>query len=432
MSSVPNNIFEEVQQIANMSVLAITSASPVLEHANYKPGEIISGPGNRSASARYFKQGRSSVTNSLTSNFEGIIDRFDDIAINQPASASLALTDSEVLYETKGPVTVDEAAKNGFNGYLKPKLREMGQNINNRVIDVFRTKTWRFYGSPTSPINTYNQLVKGVNRLRLYGTTGEMSKAFLPMSVIPDIIQNGAGDFAVNRNNKDLEGWELSTSYRTNWYECDFMPQQDAGNVGKNGTTLTVVSVTTDSNGGVTSITFSGASASDNDAIKAGDKFQFLDNVSGHPNLRMTQFVGHGTIMHPVQNCVVSNAASDGAGIVAVTLVEPLQGSAGQLQNINHPIVAGMQVKFLGDHTVGLVMQGNPLLVAMADLPSKNPFSSASVRDPDTGVSLRLTYGSAAFTDETGWAYNALFGMSLDGDNALAYIFPPVIDDISF
>lgn len=428
MSSVPNNIFEEVEQIANMSVVAIKSVSPVLMHANYKPEQILAGPGSRSASARYFKQGRSSAVASLTSNFEGIIDRFDEVAVNQQASASLALTDSQVLYETKGPVSVDEAAKAGFNGYLKPKLREIGQFINNNVIDVARTKTWRYYGSPSTPINTYNQLVKGVNRLRLYGSTGEMAKAFLPMSVIPDIIQNGMSDFATKRNDSDAYNWELSTSYRTDWFECDFMPQQEAGNVGKDGLTLTVVSVATDANGGVTSITFSGAGASDNDAIKAGDKFTFQDNVSGHPNLRMVQFVGHGTIMHPVQNCVVSNAASDGSGIVTVTLVEPLQGSAGQLQNINHSIVAGMQVKFEGDHTVGFVMQGNPLLVAMADLPSKNPFSSASVRDPDTGVSLRLTYGSAAFTDETGWAYNALYGKGLDGDNVLAYLFPPVTD----
>ena len=411
---------QNFQNIADMSVKSITSTTALLANANTTPSKLLNGPGNRGTIAQYFKQGRSSAVASLDSQFEGTNDRPPGIInVNRPASASLSMTDSEVTYDIKD-------SYGGIPRYLKPKLRELGQFINNDVADILRTKTWRFYGDPATPISTYFDLMSATTKLRLYGSTSGMAKAFIPSSIVPTIVQAGMADFTMKRGDKDAYNWELSNSNDTDFYRCDFLPEQIAGTVGQTGTVLTVVSTVVDANGGVIQILFSGAAASDPDAIRAGDKFQFNDSVAGQPNLRLVQFVGHGAIPHFVQNCALTNAASDGAGNVLVTLVEPLQAASGQLQNINNQIVAGMQVKFLHSHVVGMIMQGDPLMLAFAPLEKKEPFMSASVTDPDTQVSLRLTYASEPFNSVFGWSYNALYGMDLDADNAIALIFPSV------
>lgn len=435
MSSAPTNMYAEVTQVAEMSVQAITSASPALMHMNTAPETVIISGRNRNSKAYALKQGRSTAARTLAPQFETIIDRTLPININIPASAALAETDPDVVFFSKGLLTVDERAEYGYKGYLKPKLRELGQQINNDIVDVFRTATWRFYGNPTSPLTTYKQLVSADTRMRLYGTTGQKGVGFIPMSFVDDIVQNGLGDFAPNRNNEDVKDWRIASDVRNVWESCAFMPQQNAGTVGKENVLLTVLSTTTDANGGVIEITFSGAPTSDPDAIKAGDKFQFMDNVAGFNNNRLVQFVGHGGVAAPVQNCVLNDAESDGDGHVSVQLVEPLQASTGQLQNMTQSIVAGMQVRFVGDHTVGVIMQGNPLLVGMAELTSLDPYSSASVKDPDTGISLRLTYGTNPWAENGpvfGWFYNALYGMALDADNAIAMLFPPIDSAITF
>lgn len=417
-ATIPNNQFKEYTRLCKMSVEAITTVSPVLRHANTFYESLVWGPDNRSAKVDYLKQGRATVVRSLTSSFEEMIDTFGTIEVKEEFSASIAATDQQVLFDIK----------KGWEQYLKPRLREMGNAIHNDTTQVFRTKTTRWYGDPrTNPINNYFGLQNAKTRMDLYGTTGGIAKGFIPASIVPYMIQSGIQDFVPNRNEKDAFKWELSNQADTDWFKCTTLPSQVAGTVGKSDLTLTVVSVgTPDANGGVTSIVFSGAPTSDSFSIRAYDRLQFKDGVSGKPDMRLLSFVGHEPIQHPVQMLARANAASDGGGLVEVTFDPPLQASAGQLRNINNEIQVGMQVKVLGDHTCGLIMQGNPLMLAMAPLPSKMPFMTEAVVDPDTKASLRLTYAAEPFEPKQGWSYNALTGKDLDNNNAIALIFPSI------
>lgn len=417
-ATIPNNQFKEYTTLARMSVKAIRSVTPVLAHANTTYESIIMGPDNRSAKANYFKQGRATVVKSLSSSFESMIDRFGEIEIKDEWSASIAATEQQVMFDIK----------KGWDKYLKPRVAEMGTKIHNDVIQVFRTKTTRWYGNPrTTPINSYFGLQNAKTRMDLYGSTGGMAKGFIPASIVPYIVQSGLSDFATQRGDRDSFKWELSNQADTDWFKCTTLPSQVAGTVGKSDLTLTVVSLgTPDANGGITSIVFSGAPTSDSFAIRAYDRIEFQDGVSGKPNMRLLEFVGHEAIQHPVQMLARSNAASDGGGLVEITFDPPLQASTGQLQNINNEIQVGMQVKVLGDHTCGLIMQGDPLMLAFGDLPGKNPFTSVGVMDPETKVSMRLTYAAEPFEPKQGWAYNALTGKDLDDDNAIALIFPTI------
>jgi hypothetical protein len=202
------------------------------------------------------------------------------------------------------------------------------------------------------------------------------------------------------------------------------LPLHVAGNVGNDGTTLTVLSTTLDADGAVISITFTGAGTSDTSAVFQYDKFQFQDSVSGQPNLRFLTWIGHKPSGAPVQFRATADADSDGSGHVTVSIYPPLQATADRNQNINNPIVAGMQVKALPNHRAGMITAGNPLFLAMPRLPQQVPFPTASASDPDMGISMRLTYGSALGENRMGFVYDAIWGSTLVPEYSFGLIFP--------
>jgi hypothetical protein len=93
-------------------------------------------------------------------------------------------------------------------------------------------------------------------------------------------------------------------------------------------------------------------------------------------------------------------------------------------QNINHPIVAGMQVKALPSHRAGLICSGNPLFLAMPALPDQTPFPTGNAYDSDTGVSIRQYYGAQFGLNAMGMVHDCIWGSTLVPENSMALIFP--------
>jgi hypothetical protein len=198
-----------------------------------------------------------------------------------------------------------------------------------------------------------------------------------------------------------------------------------AGTEGNAGSTLTVVSVVTDSEGGVIQITFSGTSAaSDPNSIKEYDKFQFSDGVSGQPDLRFLTFIGHKPSQSPVQFRATADAASTAGSQVTVDIFPALQAAAGKDQNITSPIVAGMQVTVLPDHRCGLIMAGNPLFLAMPKLPDEVPYPTSVQQDPDSGASIRQYYGSLFGQNQRGMVHDIIWGKTLVDEYAMMVALP--------
>jgi hypothetical protein len=198
-----------------------------------------------------------------------------------------------------------------------------------------------------------------------------------------------------------------------------------SGTEGNQGSVLTVVSVTKDADDAVIAITFSGTDApSDADSIKAFDKFQFSDGVAGQPDLRFKTFVGHIDSASPVQFRANADAASTGASEVTVSITPGLKASAGKDQNINNEIVAGMQVTVLPSHRCGLITSGNPLYLAMPRLPEEVPFPTSNEIDPETGVSMRMYYGSLFGQNQRGMIHDIIWGKTLVDEYALMLAFP--------
>jgi len=276
---------------------------------------------------------------------------------------------------------------------------------------------YRFYGDGKTYINSYQQLGKMLANFRNYGcpTEGKL-KVFLSDIMIPDIVSSGFSQFVENRNEEDFQSWMLGSFDNAEFFRSNLLPIQTAGTVGNSAQTLTVVSTNDTTGNNVTQITFSGATANDANAVKAGDLFQFSDGVSGQTNLRFLTFVGHIVSAQPVQFRATANAAANGSGNVTVSLVagSGSQGltwnSGNQNQNVNVQINAGMQVTALPTHRAGLIVAGEAMYLAMPRLPAEVPFPTANEADPDTGVALRHYYGSLFGQNQRGYVRDCIMG----------------------
>jgi hypothetical protein len=303
-------------------------------------------------------------------------------------------------------------------------MMEIASKIEADVATECVTSPFRFYGDGVTPINSFGQLASALAFFRNFGAAKDNTKVYLFDIAQSQIVNSGLNQFVMDRNETAANSWEVGDFDRAAFYVSNLLPVHTAGNVGENGTVLTVTSVTKNAADQVTSITFSGAGLSDADAVKQYDKFQFSDGVSGETNLRFRTFIGHEVSACPVQFRATADAASNGGGSVTVAIYPPLQASSGKDQNINVEISAGMQVTALPSHRAGMITAGNPLFVAMPKLPEQTPYPTSSMSDPDTGISTRFTHGSLFGQNTMGNIHDAIWGHAMPAEYAMSLIFP--------
>jgi len=260
---------------------------------------------------------------------------------------------------------------------------------------------------------------------RNYGAAVMDTKGFLSDLTFPLIVNSGLNQFTLNRGNEEAMSWEIGEFSNCEWYQSNLLKTHIAGTEGQQASVLTVVSTTLDANGAVIAITFSGTNAAnDVNSVKAYDKFMFSDGVSGQPNMRYLTFIGHKVSQNPVQFRATADAGSTAGSQVTVNIFPPLQVNAGQDQNINNPIVAGMQVTVLPSHRCGLIYSGNPLFLAMPRLPEEVPYPTAIATDPDSGASLRSYYGSLFGQNQRGYVTDCIWGSTLVDEYAMMVALP--------
>lgn len=269
------------------------------------------------------------------------------------------------------------------------------------------------------------QLATALAFFRNFGAAKDNTMGYLSDLTFPGIVNSGLNQFTLDRGNREANSWEIGRFSNCEWYQSNLLKTHTAGTEGNAGTTLTVVSVVTNPDGGVIQITFSGTSAAlDPNSIKAFDKFQFSDGVAGKPNLRFLTFIGHEVSQSPVQFRATADAASTAGSQVTVNIFPPLQATSGRNQNINNAIVAGMQVTVLPDHRCGLIMSGNPLFLAMPKLPDEDPYKTAVSQDPDSGASIRMYYGSLFGQNQRGNVHDIIWGRTLVDEYAMMVALP--------
>lgn len=411
--SVPANILQQVQtyQLSGLAFMQNLNAFVATANTKFKDFERMTA--NLGDTVTFDLPPRMTTTNSLVATFQPADQRVQSLTVDQQQSVSYEFTAQQFIFNVK-----DYMARFG-----KAAIIELGAKIEANVALNCVTNTYRFYGDGVTPISSYGQLAEALAFFRNYGSIQNNVKGYLSDIAVPSIVNSGLNQFTMDRGNKAANSWELGAFSRCEWYQSNLLPIHNAGNVGVNGTTLTVLSTTLDSNGAVTAITFSGAGTSDASAVAQYDKFEFQDIV-GYNNLRYLTFVGHQVSANPVQFSATSAAGSDGSGHVTVSITPALQVNATNTQNINTAIVAGMQVKVLPSHRAGLICSGDPLFLAMPQLPDQMPFPTGNAYDSETGVSIRQYYGAQFAQNSMGMVHDCIWGSTLVAENSMAVIFP--------
>lgn len=413
---LPNNILENVQTYNKADLAYLQNINCFVATANTKYRDFQkANPANLGDTITFDKPPRFVANDGLVVNFQGVEQRVQSLTVDKSKNIGIDVSAQQLIFN------VDEY----MDRFGRGAIEELGAVIESDIAGLCESAPYRFYGNGVTPISSFNQLGQMLAFFRNFGAAKNDTKAYLSDIVIPDIVGSGLNQFVPEGNEELRNSWELGSFAKCMWYSSNLLPEHTSGSEGQAGVTLTVVSVTSNSDGAVTAITFSGCSApSDADSVKQYDRFQFQDNVSGQPNLRFRTFVGHKPSACPVQFMAAADAASTGGSQVTVTLTQPLQATSGKNQNITQQIVAGMQVKALPSHRVGMVQSGNQFYAAIPPLPDCDPFMTSVEQDPDTAVSLRMYTGSQFGQNLYGTVHDAIWGKTQVPDNALAIIFP--------
>jgi hypothetical protein len=414
--AAPVNILQQVITYNESNLALLLNSFAFLSTSNKKFQRFNDDiPKNLGDTVSFDLPPRFTTTNSLVVSFQSAVQRVQQLTVNQQASTAYEFTAQQFIFNVRDYMNV----------FGKSAIAEIGTQVESDVAELAETNTFRFYGDGVTPISTYLQLANSLAFFRNFGAAKDNTMGYLSDLTFPQVVNSGLNQFTLDRGNREAMSWEIGEFSNCKWYQSNLLKTHHAGTEGNAGTTLTVVSVVTNAEGGVIQITFSGTSAaSDANSIKAYDKFQFSDGVAGKTDLRFLTFIGHKPSQSPVQFRATADAASTGGSQVTVDIYPALQAAAGKDQNINTPIVAGMQVTVLPDHRCGLIMAGNPLFLAMPKLPDEVPYPTSVQQDPDSGASIRQYYGSLFGQNQRGMVHDIIWGKTLVDEYAMMVALP--------
>lgn len=409
--AVPNNILQQVQtyQMSNLAYLQNLNCFVATANTKFKNFEKMTA--NLGDTVTFDLPPRFTTAASLVATFQSADQRIENLTVDKAINVSYAFTAQQFIFNVE-----DYMMQFG-----KSAMMEMSAEIESDIATVCVEAPYRFYGDGVTQIQSYGQLAAALAMFRNYGAAKDNTKFYLSDIAQSAIVNTGLNQFVPRRNDTAAMSWDVGDFDRAAFYVSNLLPVHTAGTIGEDGTVLTVVSVVKDANDAVIQIVFSGA-GTDADAIKEFDKGQFVDGVAGQPDLRYLTFIGHKVSSNPVQFRVLADAASSG-GNVTVDVYPPLKASSGNTRNLNFEIAAGMQVTFLPSHRAGVITSGNPLFLGMPMLPEEVPFPTGNEVDPDTGVSMRMYYGSLFGQNQRGMIHDAIWGKKLVPEYSMSVIF---------
>ncbi len=441
MAVYANNILQQVQTYQRAELGLLQNLCCFVSTANTKFKDFDKIEANLGSTVTFDLPPRAVTTNGLVASWQAAVQRVQALACDQAANSSFTVTAQQRIFN------LEKGADEYINVFGKSFMTELANEIESNLAKnadssvpvmtvnadgqsvptgALHTESgpYRFYGDGVTQLTSYNQLAQMIMLFKNYGSVSHGIKVYLPDTVIPAIIGTGLNQFAPERNNEDAMSWEVGSfgTPQVDYYQSNLLPQHNAGTLGDAGTVLTLVSTNDPTGQNVTQLTFSGA-GTDSAAVKSGDLLYFLDGVSGQPDLRYLTFIGHKPSANHVQVRATADAASTG-GNVTISIEPALNWAGGATQNLNHALAAGMQAKILPTHKCGLIVGGDAFYIAMPKLPDQDPFPTANEYDPETGVSIRLTYGSIFGQNQKGLIHDATWGSVVVPEYSMRIIIP--------
>lgn len=431
--ALPTNILQTVQTYQESELAYLLNLNCFVATANTRFKDFEKMEANLGDTVTFDLPPRYLTTNSLVAQFQPSQQRVQQLTVDQPVSTSYTFTNQQFIFNVReymekfGKSAVTEiSAQIESNLALNAISGVQNNNPSDPTFGQFNSFSgpYRFYGDGVTPINSFGQLANMLTAFRNYGAVKDNLKVYLSDISVPQIVNTGLNQFTMDRNDELAQSWMIGNWLGNEFYQSNLLPIQVAGNVGNAARTLTLVSTNDPTGANVTQLTFSDTTATDAGAVNYGDNFQFQDGVSGQPNMRWLTFVGHKPCAQPVQFRATAAAATSGSAIT-INIYPPLVWQAGNANiNLNNPLAAGMTVKALPSHRAGLIVGGNAFFLGMPRLPDQAPFPTASESDPDTGVSLRLTYGTLFGQNQFGWIHDAVWGSSVVPEYCMQIAFP--------
>lgn len=428
--ALPTNTLQQVQTYQESSLAFLQNLCCFVSTANTKFKDFNKLTANLGSSVTFDLPPRYTTADGLNAVFQPSTQRVQTLTASQSANTAYAFSAEQFIFNVRDYMEVfGKAAMHQLATKVEIDIaKNADSSVRNQITGSLVTDSgpYRFYGDGLTAINSYQQLAEMITFFQNYGSVTEGIKVYLPDVKIPAIIGTGLNQFAPKRNDEIAMSWEVGEfgTPPVKYYKSNLLPIHTAGNVGNDGTTLTVVSTNDPTGANITQITFSGAGASDVNAIKSGDLLQFQDGVSGQPNMRYLTFIGQAVSANHVQFRATADAQSNGGGQVTINITPALVSANLATQNLNNAIVAGMQVKALPSHLCGLVVGGNALYLAMPALPPTPPFDYSNKSDPDTGVAFRMYYGTLFGQNQQGFINDVLWGSTLVPEYSMRIAFP--------
>jgi hypothetical protein len=434
MAVFPNNILQQVQTYQRSSLGLLLNLCAHISTANTRFKDFDEIQANLGSTVTFDLPPRFTTTAGLVAAFEPAVQRVLQLVCDQANNTSFAVTSQQRIFN------LEKGEEDYMRVFGKSAIAELANLVESNIALNWdsgvtsqldgTTNTfsgpYRFFGDGSTAISSYQQLAQAVMLFKNYGAVAEGMKIYLPDTVIPAIVGNGLNQFVPNRNDDIAMSWEVGDfgTPLVKYYQSNLMPIHVSGDTGVNAQTLTVISTNDPTGQNVTQITLSGATASDANAVFAGDLFQFKDGVSGQPNMRYLTFIGHSPSANPVQVRATANAAANGSGNVTISITPALNWAGGANQNLNNPIATGMQLLTYPSHRCGGILGGEALFMAMPQLPEQSPYDTANEYDPETGASLRLTYGSLFGQNQTGMIYDETHGSVIVPEYSMRFMIP--------
>jgi hypothetical protein len=434
MAVFPNNTLQQVQTYQRSSLALLLNLCCHISTANTKFKDFDKIQSNLGSTVTFDLPPRFTTSAGLVASWQPAVQRVLQLVADQSNNTSFAVTAQQRIFNLEkgeedymrvfGKSAIAELA-NLIEGNIALNWASAVTSQLNGTLNTF-SGPYRFFGDGSTAISSYQQLAQAIMFFKNYGAVSEGIKVYLPDTVIPAIVGNGLNQFAPERNNDIAMSWEVGDfgTPVVHYYQSNLMPIHVSGDTGVNGQTLTVISTNDPTGQNVTQITVSGATDSDANAVFAGDEFQFKDGVSGQPNMRYLTFIGHYQSANPVQFRATANAGANASGNVTISIYPALNWAGGANQNLNNPIVAGMQLLTFPSHRCGGIAGGDSLFMALPQLPEQSPYDTANEYDPETAASLRLTYGSVFGQNQTGMIYDEVHGSVLVPEYSMRYLVP--------
>lgn len=435
MAVFPANILQQVQTYQRSGLALLQNLCCHVSTANTRFKDFDKIQANLGSTVTFDLPPRAVTVQGLVASFQPADQRVLQLVADQANNSSFAVTAQQRIFNLeKGEEDYMRVFGKSFIAELATQVEgNLALNWASAVQSQLPGGTlntysgpYRFFGNGSTALSSYQQLAQAIMFFKNYGSVAEGIKVYLPDTVVPQIVGNGLNQFVPHRNDDIAMSWEIGDfgTPLVKYYQSNLMPIHVSGDTGVNAQTLTVVSVNDPSGQNVTQITVSGATASDANAVFAGDLFQFADGVSGQPNMRYLTFIGHFPSANPVQFRATANAAANASGNVTISITPALNWAGGNSQNLNNPIAAGMQLLTFPSHRCGGILGGEAFYLAMPQLPEQSPYDTANEYDEDTGCSLRLTYGSLFGQNQTGMIYDEVHGSVIVPEYSMRYMIP--------